>query len=137
MIYTRIITPVAQFSMDHLARKFRSRIQQREWARLYSRTWPGHRIEMTEEMFNMFALGPEDVQPRIWTHVPVPMGMDITAVHRQFERRAASVLGDHEAPVDFTPHPTFADGRYRSEGLRMAWMMYLDLAIEKFLADVQ
>jgi len=136
MIYTRIITPVAQFSMDHLARKFRSRMQLRDWARLYSRTWPGHRIEMTEERFNMFALGPEVVTPRIWTHVPVPVGMDITAVHQKFERRAASVLGDHETPVDFAPDPAYSDGRYRSVGLRMAWMMYLDQAIEKFLVEM-
>lgn len=77
------------------------------------------------------------VVPAIWTHTPVPMGLDVIALKQQFEERAASVLGDYEYTPPFTvcsPDGTgmFKDNRYVCPSLRAAWMMYVDQAIEHF-----
>lgn len=82
------------------------------------------------------SIGDSSVVPRIWTHTPVPMGLDIIALKQQFEKRAASVLGDHDCEVDLSkcssPDDLYNDHRYWSVTVRAAWMMYLELAIKHF-----
>lgn len=85
----------------------------------------------------MEELGDLDPGDCIWTHTPVPEGFQLATVNARFERRAASVLGDHENGVDlrrWQPHEKegFRDYRYKAVGVRTAWMMYLDLALEHF-----
>ena len=82
------------------------------------------------------SIGNRSVVPSIWTHTPVPMGLDIIALKQRFEERAASVLGDHDSPADLTkcssPDDLYNDNRYWSVTVRAAWMMYVDQAIEHF-----
>ena len=86
------------------------------------------------------SIGNRSVVPSIWTHTPVPMGLDIIALKQRFEERAASVLGDYDTVVNFdlcgqyddTRTNTFGDNRYIDPTLRAAWMMYVDQAIEHF-----
>lgn len=83
------------------------------------------------------SIGKTGVVPAIWTHTPVPMGLDVIALKQRFEERAASVLGDYEYTPPFTvcsPDGTgmFKDNRYVCPSLRAAWMMYVDQAIENF-----
>lgn len=86
------------------------------------------------------SIGDSSVVPRIWTHTPVPMGLDVIALKQRFEERAASVLGDYDTVVNFdlcgqyddTRTNTFGDNRYIDPTLRAAWMMYVDQAIEHF-----
>lgn len=78
--------------------------------------------------------------PAVWTHTPLPVGMDARALQSKFEERAASVLGDYEYTPPFTvysPDGTgmFKDNRYACPSLRAAWMMYVDQAIEHFVAS--
>lgn len=85
----------------------------------------------------MDELGHLDPGDCIWTHTPVPEGFQLAAVNARFEERAASVLGDYDGSVDFSrwqPHEKegFRDYRYKQPGIRAAWMMYLDLALEHF-----
>lgn len=73
----------------------------------------------------------------IWTHTPVPEGFPILEVNTRFEERAQSVLGDYDGSVDFSvwmpsEKEGFRDYRYKKEAVRMAWMMYLDLALEHY-----
>lgn len=70
-------------------------------------------------------------EPHIWTHTPVPYGMDLEALKRKFEQRASSVLGDYDSEVDFSRDPVYPDGRYLNKSVRAAWMMYVDQAIEQ------
>ncbi|MNP47278.1 hypothetical protein D3C76_1413230 [compost metagenome] len=75
----------------------------------------------------------------------MPGGFPLERVVEQFEKRAACVLSDFDEPANLerwlpdTPHKTsdqydcsFDDGRYIDVGVRQAWMMYLDLALEHF-----
>lgn len=82
------------------------------------------------------SIGDSSVVPRIWTHTPVPMGLDVIALKQRFEERAAYVLGDHDSPADLTkcssPDDLYNDNRYWSVTVRAAWMMYVDQAIEHF-----
>lgn len=78
-------------------------------------------------------------QPKtaIWTHTPVPPSFPLNIVNARFEERANSLLGDHDSGVDFStwqPHEKegFRDFRYKQPGVRMAWMVYLDLALAHF-----
>lgn len=78
--------------------------------------------------------------PMIWTHTPLPVGMDIRALQTKFEERAAVVLGDYDSIPKF--HKCAPDGpwiykdnRYQLEAIRAAWMMYVDQAIEHYVAS--
>lgn len=136
---TLITTPVAQFTIDHMAARFEAgRFPVEAWTRMYAKSYPEYRVEAWSGKAGKgyFGTGPLGITPRIWTHTPVPMGMNIEAVHKRFEERAASVLSDYEEPTDLSPDPSYADGRYRDITVRTAWMMYLDLAIEHFLTQV-
>lgn len=78
--------------------------------------------------------------PAVWTHTPLPVGMDAAALQTKFEERAASVLGDYDSTPCFRvcgpdDGGVYKDNRYYSEGIRMAWMMYVDQAIEHFVAS--
>lgn len=83
-----------------------------------------------------FEAGDKSIVPAIWTHVPVPLGMGIVALQENFEKRATHVLGDYNngTPQLLKCVPDgpwiWKDNRYYCEGVRMAWMMYVDLAIE-------
>lgn len=72
----------------------------------------------------------------IWTHTPVPEGFPLLEVNTRFEERAQSILGDHDSSVDFNKHyikgDLYTDYRYVKPAVRMAWMMYLDLALEHY-----
>jgi len=86
-----------------------------------------------------YEVGDKAIVPQVWTHVPVPFGMDLVALQKKFEERAVSVLGDYHngTPqlLKCVPDGPFIwkDNRYYCEGVRMAWMMYVDLAIEHFV----
>jgi len=85
----------------------------------------------------MEELGHLDPGDGIWTHTPVPACFPLASVNARFEKRAASVLGDHNLNVDFStwqPHEKegFRDYRYKFVAVRTAWMMYLDLALAHF-----
>lgn len=77
--------------------------------------------------------------PIVWTHTPLPVGMDARALQVKFEERAASVLGNHDCEVDLSkcssPNDLYNDNRYWSVLVRCAWMMYVDQAIEHFVAS--
>lgn len=77
--------------------------------------------------------------PMIWTHTPLPVGMDPHALKAKFEERAASVLGDYDTVVSFIKCSELVDisindNRYADPTVRAAWMMYVDQAIEHFVA---
>lgn len=76
--------------------------------------------------------------PAVWTHCPLPIGMKAHELQAKFEERAASVLGDHDCEVDLSkcssPDDLYNDHRYWSVTVRAAWMMYVDQAIEQFVA---
>jgi len=82
------------------------------------------------------SIGKLGIVPDIWTHTPVPFGMDIIALKDNFEKRATSVLGDYDSPVDLTkcssPDDLYNDNRYWSVTVRAASMMYVDQAIEHY-----
>lgn len=83
------------------------------------------------------SIGNRSVVPAIWTHTPVPMGLDVIALKQRFEERAASVLGDYDSVPNFIKcipegNFIFKDNRYYCDGIRGAWMMYVDQAIEHF-----
>ena len=95
-------------------------------------------LQLWNDRLELFqSMGTVGLTPSIWTHTPVPMGLDIIALKQQFEERAASVLGDYEYTPPFTvcsPDGAgmFKDNRYVCPSLRAAWMMYVDQAIEHF-----
>lgn len=77
--------------------------------------------------------------PDVWTHTPLPVGMDPHALKAKFEERAASVLGDYDTIVSFIKcnellDVSINDNRYADPTVRAAWMMYVDQAIEHFVA---
>lgn len=81
------------------------------------------------------SIGKTGVIPSIWTHTPVPMGLDVIALKQRFEERAASVLGDYDTNASFIKcnevhNHVIKDNRYYDPTIRAAWMMYLDQAIE-------
>ncbi|AUV61850.1 hypothetical protein HWB52_gp35 [Pseudomonas phage Littlefix] len=76
--------------------------------------------------------------PAVWTHTPLPVGMAAAALQTKFEERAAVVLGDADSGTNFAlwksgTHSN-ADNRYIDPTVRAAWMMYVDQAIEHFVA---
>jgi hypothetical protein len=77
--------------------------------------------------------------PAVWTHTPLPVGMAAVALQTKFEERAASVLGDHDSVVNFDTGGMYedpcGDNRYLDPTVRTAWMMYVDQAIEHFVAS--
>lgn len=86
------------------------------------------------------SIGNRSVVPTIWTHTPVPLGFDLIALKQQFEARALHVLGDWDSVPSFDVHsPERAglctDNRYVHVGIRAAWMMYVDQAIEHFNSE--
>lgn len=77
--------------------------------------------------------------PAVWTHTPLPVGMAAVALQTKFEERAAAVLGDYDSVPNFIKcipegNFIFKDNRYYCDGIRAAWMMYVDQAIEHFVA---
>lgn len=74
--------------------------------------------------------------PMIWTHTPLPVGMDPHALKAKFEERAVVVWGEPDYEPDFvkSTHGIYADNRYSNRVTLMAWMMYVDQAIEHFVA---
>lgn len=83
----------------------------------------------------VFSHGHKNLVPEIWTHTPIPVGLDIVSLKQRFEQRAASVLGDYDSAPCFDVHSPergglYKDNRYVHVGIRAAWMMYLDQAIE-------
>ena len=138
-MFTTITTPVAVFSVCHMARLFgKGRFPQESWTRMYAKSYPEFKVEMWNDAGELiFKSGPEDLEPRIWTHCPVPQGMNISQVYQNFLNRAARLLGNHCSPVDFTPCPVMKDGRFQDEAVRSAWMLYLDLAMDYYMAEVQ
>lgn len=131
-----ITTPDAVFTVMHMTRRFlKQPFPFDSWARMYAKSYPHHLVEMTRRGRRLFSSGPIELRPRIWTHVPVPYGMNIQAVHARFQERVVSVLGDYDSPVDLSPDPFYPDGRYQAVSVRTAWMMYLDLAIEQFISE--
>lgn len=83
------------------------------------------------------SIGNRELVPAIWTHTPVPMGLSILALKKQFEERALHVLGDWDSVPSFDVHSPeraglYTDNRYVHVGIRGAWMMYVDQAIEHF-----
>lgn len=83
------------------------------------------------------SIGKTGVVPSIWTHTLVPMGLDLIALKENFEARATHVLGDYDSVPCFDVHSPerkglYTDNRYVHVGIRGAWMMYVDQAIEHF-----
>lgn len=74
--------------------------------------------------------------PAVWTHTPLPVGMDARALQAKFEERALIIWGDSDYTPDFVKsvHGVHADNRYSNRVCLMAWMMYVDQAIEHFVA---
>lgn len=75
--------------------------------------------------------------PYCWTGRHVPTSFPLQCVNERFEAQATSILSDYESKVDLStwqPHEKegFRDYRYKQPGIRAAWMMYLDLALEHF-----
>lgn len=148
MRYIHITTPVARFTVD--CSVFHDTEDMADWLETYAARNTEHHIEAcvehqvhaenTESLIE-FESGPEGIVPAIWTHTPVPLGMAIEAINKRFEERAATVLGDADYTVEFRKHLPgyihgFEDSRYYDEALRMAWMMYVDLAIEHYLTPL-
>lgn len=84
-----------------------------------------------------FASGPIDIVPAIWSHTPFSWGMYPEVIQAHFEDRAASVLSDHDSTPCFRKcgpddGGVYKDNRYYFEGIRMTWMMYVDLSIEHY-----
>lgn len=92
-------------------------------------------IELYKGSELVFSHGHKNLVPEIWTHTPIPVGLDIVSLKQRFEQRAASVLGDYDSVPNFvvcSPESgwIYKDNRYLCVGIRGAWMMYLDQAIE-------
>lgn len=130
-----ITTPVANFNIAHFTKLFASgNFPLDSWVRGYSKSYPQHRVQLWDEKLHLiFDAGPKDITPAIWTHTPIPQGMDIESLKANFEARAASVLGDYDAPVNFEADQMYRDGRYLDINVRCAWMMYVDQAIEQYV----
>lgn len=122
MSRTHIITPIAEFisgttDVNALAG--------------YAKLHPDHRVMMRNGLGEMvFSAGPTNITPAIWTAQPVPVGLDIEALKKQFELSASVMLADYDRPVDFSPSRDIGDARYNDINVRCAWMMYVDLAIQ-------
>lgn len=75
---------------------------------------------------------------RVWTHTPLPVGFVAASEQVVFESRAAKVLGDHCTAPDLSKcwdgERGFSDGRYQSDIIRAAWMMWLDKAVSNYKA---
>lgn len=83
----------------------------------------------------VFSHGHKNLVPEIWTHTPIPVGMDIVSLKQRFEMRAASVLGDYDTKASFIKcnevhNHAIKDNRYYDPTIRAAWMIYLDQAIQ-------
>lgn len=143
-MHVMITTPVANFNIDHLVGRFAAgRFPIESWVRSYSKSYPEHRVSMWASPTGrlLFDAGPTDLIPAIWTHTPIPQGMDIAKLNAQFEKGAARVLGDYDSTPCFRvcgPNDggVYQDNRYYSEGIRMAWMMYVDQAVQNFLGSM-
>lgn len=121
-----LTTPIARYSVpEHLVKFWRERVTAGDDSTLDIYNALGERMQSHGALF---------VVPAIWTHVPVPLGFPIEAIHERFERRAAVVLGELATTfLKCTPDGNYLnkDNRYYCDGMRMAWMMYLDLAISQ------
>lgn len=112
---------------EHLVKHWRNTLQTKN-------------IPATLDIYNAMgeriqSFGEVGVVPSIWTHAPVPLGFPLEAVHKQFEERVVVVLGNGEpnTPSLLKCGPDmniiYKDNRYYCDGVRMAWMMYLDRAL--------
>lgn len=136
----QITTPVACFQMNKT--DVLSIANQVAMGQRYAIGHPDWRVEVYDSDRTVhFASGPVDIVPAVWSHTPFLWGMYPEVIQAEFEERAASVLGDHESTPCFRKCApagggVYTDNRYYSEGIRMAWMMYVDLSIEHFTNKV-
>lgn len=132
-----ITTPVANFTIDHLASRFAAgKFPIESWARSYAKSYPEHQVQYWNSRCTLIFRSGPIITPAIWTHTPVPQGFDIEKLKREFEHRAGAVLSDYEEPTNFAPDPSYPDGRYKDTNVRAAWMMYVDLAVQTYLAKL-
>lgn len=135
-----ITTPVACFQLIKTA--VLSIANQVAMGQRYAIGNPIWRVEVYNDAGVLaFGAGPVDIVPLVWSHTPFPWGIHPEIIQGHFEDRAASVLGAHESTPCFrkcdpTGGGVYTDNRYYSEGIRMAWMMYVDLAIEYYSTKV-
>lgn len=133
MTSIQITTPVANCYIDHVS--CRTPEQQVTWAKAYFQKRPEMRVVVYDEQGTVvYQAGPQSLVPRIWTHTPVPYGLPIEALQVQFETSALSVLGDDGVMPNLAKEGM--DNRYMFDSIRMAWMMYVDLAIKHYTTAV-
>ncbi|KII34866.1 hypothetical protein NL64_06280 [Pseudomonas fluorescens] len=129
MTRINITTPHARFYLNYPSDGSIGPIT--EWLDRYVSSHPMHSVFACVGEGIYFEEGPEGITPGIWTHTPLPLGMDILATQERFENRAMILLSKENGAVDLAKDPS--DGRYFSAAMNAAWIMYVDLDVEHFI----
>lgn len=132
-----ITTPVANFELRRVAQAM-SLPNQVAYGQRYALRQPEWRVEVFNDAgVLVLGAGPKGIVPDVWSHTPFTFGMNPEALQAKFEERAQVVLYDgHNMPTMLKCEPDsnyiYKDNRYYCDGIRMAWMMYVDQAIEHY-----
>ena len=125
-----IKTPIAVFTAVR-ASSVMSTQHQIDYAARYAMRQPDWIINVWNEQGELvYAFGGAEYHCKVWSHTPFMFGMNPEKCQSHFEERLAEIL--LVSALEGLDFSKAEDGRYLNTTICVAWMTYVDMALESF-----